>query len=223
MNLFSTKPRKLSELKERLTLPFDQAKKRASILVIDDDETAFPVELLRSEGYNIQQWTILKNLRDLEAGQFDIIILDIYGICPKGFSKNDGLGVLEHLKNVNPAQIVIAYSGKKFDLQQEKFWRIADDYLGKPTDMLVAKAKIDTLLREKFTAERYWHALADYLRTRGIPDEKIAALESAVARAAAKEKTLKESDVAGLLRAGRDIISTSWIIVQVILRFASAS
>ena len=221
MNFWKRSPKKLSDVKDRLTLSIEEAKKRARILVIDDDPSVFPVELLRAEGYNVQQWLELKNLRNLEAGQFDIIVLDIYGICPETISRTDGLGVLEHLKNINPAQIVIAYSGKKFDLQHEKFWRIADDYLGKPTDMLVAKAKLDFLLGEKFTADHYWDALLGYLKSQGLSSEKLAKLEDAIARAILKEKAVSESDIAGLLSVGKDVISTAWIITQVILRLAS--
>jgi DNA-binding response OmpR family regulator len=213
--------RTLSDLKDAIVLPLEEAKRRAKILVIDDDPAAFPVELLRDEGYNIQQWEELKTVRNLEQGQFDIIVLDIHGICAEGMSKTDGLGVLEHLKSVNPAQIVIAYSGKKFDLQHEKFWRIADDYLGKPTDMLVAKAKLDALLREKFTADHYWKTLVSFLRTRGLDSDRIQKLETAVTTAVETKKELSETDIRGLLSAGKDIISTAWIIVQVIQRFAS--
>jgi DNA-binding response OmpR family regulator len=215
---WESKPTQLSDLKEKLILPIEEAKKRARIVVIDDDPTAFPVDLLRAEGYNIQQWERLENLRNLEEGQFDIIVLDMYGISSPALSKNDGLGILEHLKSTNPAQIVIAYSGKKFDLRHQNFWTIADDYLGKPTDMLVAKAKLDALLREKFTAERYWNSLVEFLRARNVNEGQLSKLESAVAQAASKKKPLSESDVAGLLRLGKDVIATAWIIVQVIQR-----
>lgn len=219
MAFWKAKSKKLADEKARLTLSQDEVRRRATILVIDDDATAFPVELLRAEGYNIQHWDTLKNLRNLEEGQFAIIVLDIYGITPEGLSQNDGIGVLEHLKKVNPAQIVIAYSGKKFDLRHERFWRIADDYLGKPTDLLVAKAKIDALLREKYTAEYYWNTLVSYLRSQGLTSRQLEKLETAVARAVAQEKPVSESDVAGILQVGKDIVATAWIITQVILNF----
>ncbi|MCW5549639.1 MAG: hypothetical protein KIT44_11810 [Opitutaceae bacterium] len=217
---WKSRPQSLADIKGKLALPLEEAKRRAKILVIDDDVTAFPVERLRSEGYNIQHWEKLETLRGLEEGQFDIIILDIHNICSEGVSMNDGLGVLEHLKSVNPAQIVIAFSGKKFDLRQEKFWKIADDYLGKPIDMLTAKARIDSLLRERFTIEHYWQNLASYLKAQGLDEGTIGKLESALSEAATKKRKLTESDVRGLLSAGKDIISTAWIIVQVILKLA---
>ena len=35
-------------------IPFEEIRKRARILVIDDDEQAFPYKLIEKEGYNIQ-------------------------------------------------------------------------------------------------------------------------------------------------------------------------
>lgn len=208
--------RSLSELKDSLVLQLEEAKKRARILVIDDDASAFPVTRLRNEGYNIQQWERLENLRSLEEGQFDIIFLDIHNICSEDVSESGGLGVLEHLKKMNPAQIVIAFSGKKFDLGHEKFWRIADNYLAKPVDMLRAKACIDSLLKDKFTIDHYWQGLTAFLKSKAIDDETLAKLEAAIAGAAVSKSPLVESDIRGILSAGKDVISTAWIIVQVI-------
>ncbi len=215
-------PQSLRELQDKFTLPPQEAKRRARILVIDDDALAFPVNRLRTEGYNIQHWLRLESLRNLEEGQFDIIFLDIHNICTADVSETGGLGVLEHLKKVNPAQIVIAFSGKKFDLGHEKFWRIADDYLGKPIDMLKAKACIDSILKEKFTLEHYWESLATFLGSNGVDDATLRKLEAALAMAAVKKRPLAESDIRSLLSAGKDIISTAWIIVQVIQKLAES-
>ena len=211
-----TYPQSFAEIRDKFTLPLEEVKKRARILVIDDDASAFPVNRLRGEGYNIQQWERLESLRNLEEGQFDIIFLDIHNICSEEVSASGGVGVLEHLKKVNPAQIVIAFSGKKFDLGHEKFWRIADDYLAKPIDMLKAKARIDSLLKDKFTPDHYWQSLASFLTANGVNQETLAKLEAAIAAAAVKKRPLVENDIRGLLTAGKDVISTAWIIVQVI-------
>ena len=71
------------------------------ILVIDDDDQAFPCKLLQKEGYNVQYWPIVDNLRDIESGVFDLIVLDIFGVASKQISTNDGLGILEHIKKKN--------------------------------------------------------------------------------------------------------------------------
>src|ERR1041385_4826910 len=99
-----------------LRLPFEEIRKKARIVVIDDDESAFPYELLQKEGYNVSYWPRIEKLKELESGEYDLIILDIAGVTDKTISLTDGAGVLMHLKRRNPAQLIIAYSGQKFDL-----------------------------------------------------------------------------------------------------------
>jgi hypothetical protein len=90
----------------KLELPFNEIRKRARILVINDDKEAFPYNLMQKEGYNVQYWQKVENLHDLENGEFDIIVLDIFGVATAEMSTNNGLGILEHLKKHNPAQLV---------------------------------------------------------------------------------------------------------------------
>lgn len=220
MAFWSIPQKKFAEVSSSLATGLDEAKKRASILVIDDDPNAFPVDLLSAEGYKVQYWNEVKNLRDLENGLFDIIILDIHGICPAGISSNDGLGILEHLKKRNPAQIVVAYSGKKFDLRSEKFWRIADDYLSKPTDLLVAKEKVDTLLREKFTPDYYWRSLSAFLLAQGVAAKELEKLEGVIANAVTSKKSVSMAEIGRILTVGKDVLATAWVIIQLIQKFA---
>lgn len=217
---FLRKQRSFDELGDRLRLPIGEARKRASILVIDDDENAFPTDLMVAEGYKVTWWRELKSVRNLEEGQFDVIVLDIYGICPPGVSKNEGIGVLEHLKKVNPAQIIIAYSGRKFDLQQEKFWRLADDYLGKPSHLIDCRAKIDQLLQERFTADYYWTALAKTLTSAGVSEKQIKRLESEIVNSIDAKQQLDREKLLNLLKTSKEVLATTWIIVQIIQKFA---
>lgn len=194
-----------------IRIPFEEIRKRVRILVIDDDEQAFPYKLLQKEGYNVEYWSAVERLRDLESGEYDLIILDIYGVTSKEVSTNDGLGVLEHIKNVNPAQLVIAYSGQKYDLSQASFWKLADDYLGKPSSLIDCKEKIDSLLRKKFTPLHYWQAIASTLSAAGVSNRKIDKFET---------------DIIKLLQNGsipnQDTIEHSLAIAHHIAAFVSA-
>lgn len=165
-----------------IQVPFGEIRKRARILVVDDDEQAFPYKLLQKEGYNVEYWPSIEKLRDLESGEYDLIVLDIYGVATKEVSTNDGLGVLQHIKKMNPAQLVIAYSGQKYDLSQASFWKMADDYLGKPSSLIDCKEKIDALLRNSFTPAHYWRAIADALAAVGVSQKKISNFESDIVK-----------------------------------------
>lgn len=166
----------------------DEARKRARILVIDDDKTAFPVELMKAEGYNIIWWENVHNLKELETGEYDLIVLDIHGITSSEQSTSGGIGILEHIKQHNPAQLVIAYSSKKYDFNQGAFWKLADDFLGKPSPLIECKQRIDTLLNSRFSISYYWGVLRDLLKKQDVSEKNIQKLEKLVVKKLEKKK-----------------------------------
>src|SRR5258706_2594560 len=89
-------------------LSIDESRKRARILVIDDQKFAY-LELFKRDGYNIDKWEDVTDLQKLESGYYDVILLDIQGVA-RDISSDQRLGLLKHLHKVSPAQIVIAYS-----------------------------------------------------------------------------------------------------------------
>ncbi len=132
---------------------FQELQKKLKMIVIDDDEI-FPVDGFLEFGYNIQRWEKLDagRLKQLHDGEFDIIILDIYGVATE-IALNDGLDILEDLKSRNPSQVVIAYSSHSFDFSKNKFWEMADEKLGKPTPFVGTQKLIDNLIEKTFTIE----------------------------------------------------------------------
>lgn len=154
-----------------------QLRKRAKIVVIDDDKNAFPTKALQSEGFTIEYWPKVQSLTRLEQGDFDIIVLDIKGIAGK-ITELDGFGILQRIKKVNPSQIVIAFSGETFDIGKTQFFKLADDVLAKPVDTLKCKQVLDDLILEKFTVDHLWGSVATLLRREQISDKAIAALET---------------------------------------------
>ncbi len=213
--MFGFGKRNISEL--NLSLPASEARKRARILVIDDEKDAFPVQLLQNEGYNVQYWSKVESIRSLEEGEFDIVILDIGGVSSPEVSKQDGFGVLEHLKRYNPGQIIVAYSGRSFDLSQQKFFQQADDFLAKPSDLLECKQKIDALLQAKFTAMHYWNTLVAVLRKNEVPEKKITKFESLFVENAERKQPVSVDVVINTLKVSKEVAQ----IVCTLLSFVS--
>jgi DNA-binding NtrC family response regulator len=163
-----------------------ELRKRTRILVIDDDPHSFPFETLRREGYAIDHWLKVETLRTLEEGQYDIIFLDIQGVAQE-YGKDDGLGILEHIKEVNPSQIVVAFSAHSYDLSKNRFWRLADDSLSKPVEASKCKRLIDNLIESKQTPTRYWQVVADLLTKQGLSLKDVEQIEDKVVRALRKK------------------------------------
>lgn len=218
VNMFPLRKNNISSVEKHL--PLDEIRKRARILVVDDDEKAFPYKLLEKEGYNIVWWPKIESLRLLENGEYDLIVLDINGIVSPDISLSDGIGVLEHLKKHNPAQLIIAYSGQKYDLSQERFWKIADDYLGKPSSLINCKEKIDALLKESFTPTFYWNSLVSILVAERVPQKNIEKIEKIMVKNMQGRKSFQLSDFQTYLALGHYSLAIANTLIQIISRFS---
>lgn len=144
-------------------------RKRVRILVIDDQADAFPVESMRSRGYNVEYWpdVSVDNLARLERGEYDIVILDIRGVG-KDISFDEGFAVLKRLKRVRPGLTVVAFSGATFDISESQFFELADDVLPKPVDVFTCEEKLDALLRQSLSFDELWEGLNVLLRHAGV-------------------------------------------------------
>lgn len=198
---FRKKKMKLADIARPLSLV--DAKKKARILVIDDDPNSFPVDLLKKEGYAIDSWEHVESLEKLEEGKFDIIVLDISGVA-EDYCEDDGLGILRHLKKYNPAQIIVAYSGQSFDLGKHEFFKLADDSLTKPVDAVKCKEVIDALLLEKYTVEHYWEGLRQILMASDLPSKRLDEIEHELAEAFNKKDSCRVQEILKSLGAHAD-------------------
>lgn len=178
-----------------------ELRKRTKILVIDDDETAFPTEALVDEGYTVEYWPDIKSMDRLERGDFDIIVLDIAGVGRKFAPEEEGFGVLHHLKWHNPAQIVVAFSGQSFDLSKQEFFKLADDTMPKPVNILKCKQVLDQLIETKMTVNHMWSTVVVLMRAEGVPEKKIARMEKQVAASVAQGN---RPDIEGIVNSAVD-------------------
>jgi CheY-like chemotaxis protein len=153
------------------TFTSDEIRKRARLLVIDDGE--FPYQgLFKRDGYAIDKWNDVENLSILERGAFDIILLDIHGVGSKE-SKEQGFGVLKHLRAATPAQIVIAYSNSDWSLKYQEFFDLADAKLDKRSDYVDFKKVVDDQLRRRFSLEFYVERALQTVGTRAPDHQKL--------------------------------------------------
>lgn len=158
-------------------------RKRTKIVVIDDDEHAFPTNALVDGGYTVEHWPQLKSLDRLQQGDFDIIVLDIAGVAAHFSPEDDGFGILQHLKAHNPSQIIVAFSGQSFDLSKQRFFKLADDTMPKPVTPLKCMEVLDQLIESRMTVKHLWETVVALLRSADVPEKKIKQLENQIAAA----------------------------------------
>lgn len=132
----------------------DEIVRRARILVIDDQTFTYKPLFVR-DGYTVQQWTEVQDLPALERGDYDLVLLDLLGVG-RAESADEGFGLLKHLRETSPGQIVIAYSNADLSLEYQPFFRDADAVLHKTkTDYVEFKRTVDKLLDERFSLGFY--------------------------------------------------------------------
>lgn len=201
-----------------LTLP--ELIRRTRILVIDDRKTEFPFSFFEKEGYSISYWKDIEDLSKLESGYFDIIVLDINGVGRKLDADAEGAGVLRHLKERNPSQIIVAYSGQAHDPTRIQFFTLADQFVPKPTSALTWKEILDNLIRDKVSVEHYWASAREMLITQGKTESEIRELEQAILSAKGTgemdEATAKDL-VLGTLGTANHVATLATVIGKIIL------
>lgn len=125
-------------------------RKRARLLVVDDH--AFPhMRLFTRDGYHVERWPEIKNLSQLIDGHFDLILLDLQGVGLNESPDLQGLGILQHIKTSNPAQMVIAYSAATQRLSSNTYLDLADAVLDKDSSYVDYKTLVDQFLTRRST------------------------------------------------------------------------
>lgn len=125
-------------------------RKRAKVLVIDDH--ALPAQkLFERDGYHFERWPEIRNLSQLTDNHYDIILLDLQGVGLNESPDFQGLGILGHIKQSNPAQIVIAYSAQSQKLSARTLLDLADAVLDKEASYVEYKELVDRLLVQRAT------------------------------------------------------------------------
>jgi len=197
-------------------VPFEEIKKRAKVLVVDDND--FPYgKLFARDGYTFEKWNDIENLSKLESGYYDIILLDIHGVGMNE-SEEQGLGVLKHLRKTSPSQIIIAYSNADWPLKYQEFFDMADSKLDKRQDYVEFKRVVDKLLKDKFSLGFYVDRI---VRTAGSSVADTEKLRKVATEAILKKNTKKLSNYLESNIEAADIVQIIIGIAQVAISVAN--
>lgn len=140
-------------------LPREELLRRSRILVIDDERPDL-IDDLKAARFSVDyEPDIVKtNLDLLEKQIYDLILLDFGGVG-KEFGDDEGLSLLKHIKRINPAVIVLAYTSKALTTQHSDFYRLSDGVLAKDAGIQESLEKIESALRLAHNLENVWRGL----------------------------------------------------------------
>lgn len=192
----------------------EEIKKRAKILVIDDSEFAY-APLFKRDGYTIEKWDDVEKLEQLENNYFDLILLDIQGVG-QNESEEEGFGILKHIREKSPAQIVIAFSNADWSLKYQGFFDLADSKLAKSQDYVEFKRIVDNLLTHRFNPNFYIEKIE---RIKGLnPTEKQKIIQAARSSIISGKIELSNNSLKGLSKEDGQFILA---IIQTAVAIAS--
>jgi len=164
---------KKDKLKEIDNQSFETTKFRAKIAVIDDEE--FPhMELLTDEGYNVTNFTDIKNIETFISKNYDVLILDIQGVGREIAGSEEGWGVLEYLKRIHPHLVVVVFTGADWSITKYKEKSdLADYIIGKDSEYLTFKMKLDAAIRKALSYDYHIKIFKKELQNLGFESKAV--------------------------------------------------
>lgn len=153
---FFTK-RKIASL--NYTLSREELQRRSRILVIDDERPDIIDDLVKSHfAVDYKPDMQADTIELVDRPMYDLILLDFGGVG-SAFGKEQGLSLLRHIKRVNPAVVVLAYTSKALKSDHADFFRLVDGVLGKDAGITESLEKIEDGLRKAHSLPNVWNGL----------------------------------------------------------------
>lgn len=137
-----------------------RAIRNAKICIIDDqiEHLESFISGLRNEGFsNLIEKSHVASINELIEGNYELIVLDLQGVA-EDISANDGIGVIEALKQSDPALPILVVSGTQTTPDKASIVNQADLVRIKPVLPGDLASDIEEIL--KFRKDQYWGALA---------------------------------------------------------------
>ncbi len=140
--------------------PRDELVRRSRILVIDDERPDLIDDLQRSH-FAVDYVPDIRPedlAEKFDSSVYDLVLLD-FGQVGEGIGKDQGLSILRHIKRVNPAVVVLAYTSKALFTEHADFYRLTDGVLPKDAGIADSMHRIEEALQRAHSIENLWRGL----------------------------------------------------------------
>lgn len=115
-------------------LKIEEIKKRAQVLIIDDELQDPIVRAIQQAGWNVRQVHDVDNLDDSVVKQADIIFVDYKNVGMALTPTEEGIGLLKTLKRKYPRKHFIFFSGYAGFIPGHMIHEDADSWIAKNSD-----------------------------------------------------------------------------------------
>lgn len=155
--MFWAKRKHIDDL--RSAMPREELVRRSRILFIDDERPAL-IDDLKAARFSAEHVPDIDNtnLDLIDRRLYDLILLD-FGNVGTAFGRDEGLALLRHIKRVNPATVVLAYTSKALAANHSDFYRVADGVLSKDAGIADSLEKVEEALQKAHSIDNLWRGL----------------------------------------------------------------
>ena len=157
-----------------------QLKRATDILVIDDEPFSY-TEALRKNEFIIDYREDIQSLKDVEA--YSIILCDIMGVGKFLESQYEGAYLVRQIKEKYPHKIVVVYSANSITTAYQGHLNYADYIRQKGTSLESWTALLTTIIQETANPVNQWKKTRTELLDAGLSIVEVAKLENQYVRA----------------------------------------
>lgn len=154
------------------------------VAIIDNDQFYW-IDAIRQRGCKVEYFSDYtkpltqsnQRIKPIDLSSYDLVICDVHGVGEQLYPGLGGIGVLEELRNKNPLQVIVAYTGdpgeivkrtKKKDIVDATFCR---DW--SPEDLLF---NLDEVLKIYKLPKHRWEFIRRRLSYMEVPGGKVDAV-----------------------------------------------
>lgn len=139
-------------------MTLETARKRAQVLIIDDQEWPLSRQL-ENDHFHVTRWFDIEDTDSLTNGSFALVLLDINGVGLEHSPARQGIGILDFIKDTNPAQPVIVYSANPQAVNDTMTLARADAVMDKGSEYLEFRKEIDNLILRRASPDHFIAAM----------------------------------------------------------------
>lgn len=204
-----------------------ELRKRAHVLIVDDDVQGHLDENLRRSGFsNVNIMRDVERLPDVEP--FHVVLVDICGVGSKlgmegGNLPYEGLSLAAEIKRQYPLKKVIAYSAMLVNYESNYILKtVVDSSFEKGTKIDERNNAIDKCLKDISDPRKIWDHFRKKLLDADVPITQVAKMEDYYVRRIVGHKTLDQNKIAAFLKNSASLVGIIKELIGLISLFGAA-
>ena len=203
-----------------------ELRKRAMVLVVDDDVQGHLDENLRRSGFsNVNIMRDVERIQDVE--QFHVILVDICGVGGKLGMEGDnlpyeGLSLAEEIKRQYPLKKVIVYSAMLSNFESNYILKtVVDAFFEKGTKIDERNKAIDKCLKDVSDPRKIWDHFRKRLLDADVPITQVVKMENYYVRQICGHRALDQNKIAAFLKNSAGLIGIIKELIGLISLFGA--